>query len=132
MTAGVAPAAGATVICTTANYNPADGDIIYSNVNGLTLELNDASLNVTSSTTAVSVTGATTSTAPVTISGASFGTITTAGSNYLRSFLRGTTMRFNAPAVTATMDGGSVETGGVRAHGLSSTNGTGAANAGDQ
>ena len=157
-TAGVAPAAGATVICTTANYNPADGDIIYSNVNGLTLELNDASLNVTSSTTAVSVTGATTSAAPVTISGASFGTITTTGESGYGLFaqtngtgaanavindgtittagsnghglLAQNTNAANASAVTATMDGGSVETGGVRAYGLlSSTNGTGAATA---
>lgn len=80
-TAGLAPAAGATVICTATNYDPANGDIVYSNVDGLTLQLNDPALNVSSATTAVAATGAATSTTPITINATSFGTITTSGAS---------------------------------------------------
>ena len=116
-TAGVAPAAGATVICTTANYNPADGDIVYSNVDGLTLQLNDPALNVSSATTAVAATGAATSTTPITINATSFGTITTTGTNGigLNAFV---TNASSTAASTITLSGGTIATSGQSAFGV--------------
>ena len=109
-TAGVAPAAGATVICTTANYNPADGDIVYSNVDGLTLQLNDPALNVSSATTAVAATGAATSTTPITINATSLGTVTTSGTKAhgLYSSINNASSTATASAVVT---GGEIVTG---------------------